>query len=91
MRWVTSLAPMRMTAMSGLGTRSSPRSTWAPRCSDSAPMAATLVSSTGRPLKAATPLAMVAPIVWRACSAPMPAPVESPSTRKRIGSPGPKP
>ena len=48
-------------------------------------MTATFVSSTGRPLKAATPFAMVAPIVCLACSAPMPAPVESPSTTRRIG------
>ena len=51
-------------------------------------MTATLVSSTGRPLKAETPLAMVAPMVCAGASAPMPAAVESPRTSSSIGGAG---
>ena len=84
-------ADMRMTATSGLSTFSSASAICLSRPEDSAPMTATLVSSTGRPLSAETPLAMMAPTVCCAVSVPIPAALLSPSTRSWTGSPSPEP
>ena len=91
MRWVMSLAPMRMTAASGWGTTSRALATWTPRSPDTAPTTATLVRRTRRPAKAETPVARMAPMVCRPTSAPRPAALLSPRTSSSRGAPGPAP
>ena len=79
-RWVTSLAPTMMSTTSGRMTSSSAFASWRSRSLDSAPTTARLVSRTRRPVRAATPLATIAPTVSWAASTPMPAAELSPST-----------
>ncbi len=90
MRWVTSLAPIMITQMSG--TRDGSASacvTCRSRSSERAPGTATVLSPTGRSAIAATPDASSAPGVWPARCTPCPAAVESPSIVSRsAGSPG---
>ena len=79
-RWVTSFAPTMMSTTSGRMTSSSAFASWRSRSLDSAPTTARLVSRTRRPVRAATPLAMIAPTVSCGASAPIPAAELSPRT-----------
>ena len=80
-----------ITATSGAGTSSRALATWTSSAEDSAPMTATLVSRTGRPLSAETPLAMIAPTVCHGVVGAHPGRRASPRTTSSIGSPGPAP
>ncbi len=86
MRWVTSLAPIMITQMSGTWPESaSACDTWRSRSSERAPGRATLRSRTGRSATAARPDASSAPGVCPARRTPWPAAVESPSISSRSG------
>ena len=84
-RWVTSLAPIMMTATSGRWGSAS--ASCPVRSADVAPILARMVSRTGRPAASARPPASSAPGVSSGWFTPNPAAVESPSNTRPTGSP----
>ena len=83
---VTSLAPTKMTAMSGFSLRA--RSTWRERSADTAPDLPYTPSRTERSATAASPRASSTAGVRTGSVMPRPTDVESPSMTMRMGSMG---